>query len=81
MELIYVKDVDKSLLFQGFTIKTSLLKNFLEIFGNLEIGEVRHISIMLNGNIYSEIKVINRICNQLLLNILQVISQKYGHNL
>ena len=60
MELIYVKDVDKSLLYQGFTIKTALLDSFLGQFGKLAIGEVRQISILLNGNIYSGIKVINQ---------------------
>lgn len=60
MELIYVKDVDKSLLYQGFTIKTALLDSFLGFFGKLAIGEVRQISILLNGNIYSGIRVINQ---------------------
>lgn len=60
MELIYVKDVDKSLLYQGFTIKTALLDSFLSIFGKLSIGEIRQISILLNGNIYSGIRVINQ---------------------
>lgn len=60
MELIYVKDVDKSLLYQGFTIKTALLDSFLGVFGKLSIGEMRQISILLNGNIYSGIKVINQ---------------------
>ena len=48
MELIYVKDVDKSLLYQGFTIKTALLDSFLGFFGKLAIGEVLQISILLN---------------------------------
>lgn len=60
MELIYVKDVDKSLLFQGFTIKATLLDSFLELFGKLTIGEVRQISILFNGTIYSGVKVINQ---------------------
>ncbi|UKI46177.1 MAG: hypothetical protein L6V92_12655 [Phocaeicola vulgatus] len=49
MELIYVKEVDKSLLYQGFTIRTALLNSFLGIFGKLDIGEMRQISILLNG--------------------------------
>lgn len=57
MELIYVKEVDKSLLYQGFTIRTALLNSFLGIFGKLDIGEMRQISILLNGKIYSGIKV------------------------
>ena len=60
MELIYVKDVDKSLLHQGFAIKTALLDSFLNIFGKIEIGNVRHISILLNGTIYSGIIVVNQ---------------------
>ena len=34
MELIYVKDVDKSLSYQGFTIKTALLDSFLGFLAN-----------------------------------------------
>lgn len=64
MELIYVKDVDKSLLYQGFTIRTALLDSFLGFFGKLAIGEVRQISILLNGNIYSGIRVINQNFNR-----------------
>lgn len=60
MELIYVKEVDKSLLYQGFTIKTALLDSFLGLFGKLNIGETRQISILMNGRIYSGIKVINQ---------------------
>ena len=60
MELIYVKEVDKSLLYQGFTIRTALLNSFLGIFGKLDIGEMRQISILLNGKIYSGIKVVNQ---------------------
>lgn len=60
MSLIYVKDIDKSLLFQGFTIKASLLDSFLGTFGKLEIGETRQISVLLNGKLYSGIKVINQ---------------------
>lgn len=60
MELIYVKEVDKSLLYQGFTVKAALLDSFLGLFGRLSVGEMRYISILLNGNIYSGIKVINQ---------------------
>lgn len=60
MELIYLKEVDKSLLYQGFTIRTALLDSFLDLFGKLDIGEMRQISILLNGKIYSGIKVINQ---------------------
>lgn len=60
MELIYVKDVDKSLLYQGFTIRTALLDPFINAFGKLKIGETRYISIILGGKVYSGIKVINQ---------------------
>ena len=48
MELIYVKEVDKSLLYQGFTVKAALLDSFLGLFGRLSVGEMRYISILLN---------------------------------
>ena len=35
MELIYLKDIDKSFLYQGFTIRTALLNQFIELFGKL----------------------------------------------
>lgn len=60
MELIYVKDVDKSLLYQGFTIRTALLNPFISAFGKLKIGETRYISIILGESMYSGIKVINQ---------------------
>lgn len=60
MELIYVKNVDKSVLYQGLTIKTALLESFLNVFGSLEIGMIRQISVLLNGKIYHGIKVINQ---------------------
>lgn len=60
MGLIYVKDVDKSLLYQGFTIRTALLDPFINAFGKLKIGETRYISIILGGRVYSGIKVINQ---------------------
>ena len=59
MELIYVKDVDKSLLKEGFTIRYSLLNRLISKVGELEIGESRPISIILNGTIYSNIQLKN----------------------
>ena len=64
MDLIYVKDIDKSLLYQGFTIRTSLLKYFMEKFKKLAIGENRKISIILNHKIYTDIQVINQNFNR-----------------
>ncbi|MBM6758764.1 hypothetical protein [Bacteroides mediterraneensis] len=64
MDLIYVKDIDKSLLYQGFTIRTSLLKYFMERFKKLAIGENRKISIILNNKIYPDIQVVNQNFNR-----------------
>lgn len=60
MGLIYVKDVDKSLLCQGFSIRTALLNPFINAFGKLDIGETRCITIILRGKVYSGIRVINQ---------------------
>lgn len=58
--LIYVKDIDKSVLTAGFTIKASLLNQFISCYGKLKIGEKRNISIFLNGKLCHDIKVINQ---------------------
>ena len=34
MKLIYLKDIDKSILYQGFTIRTALLTSLLIFSGN-----------------------------------------------
>lgn len=47
MGLIYVKDVDKSLLCQGFSIRTALLNPFINAFGKLDVGETRYIGIVV----------------------------------
>ena len=60
MDLIYTKDVDKSLLYQGFTIRYSLLNQLLCKVGTLAKGESRPLSIILNGKIYSNIILINQ---------------------
>ena len=64
MDLIYAKDVDKSLLWQGFTVRYSLLAQLLEKVGQLAIGESRPLSIVLNGKIYSNIILINQNFNR-----------------
>ena len=45
MKLICLKDIDNSILYQGFTIRPALLNQFIEFFGELAIGETRRISI------------------------------------
>ena len=65
MELIYIKDVDKSLLTEGFTIKYALLEQLLpKIGGALEIGESRQISILYEGRLYPEIQLRNNNFNR-----------------
>lgn len=63
-QLVYVKDVDKSVLTAGFTIKAALLNQFIGCFGELKIGEKRSIFISLNGMLCSEVMVINQPFNR-----------------
>lgn len=58
--LIYTKLVDKSVLMNGFTIKTALLSSFVASFGELAIGEKRPVKIMLGGRVYDGATVINQ---------------------
>lgn len=37
MKLIYLKDIDKSILYQGFTIRTALLNQFIDFFGKSQL--------------------------------------------
>lgn len=60
MELIYSKIVDKSVLWDGFSIQGFLLTIFTGITGRLAIGERRHIKIMLNGKAYDGIMLKNQ---------------------
>lgn len=64
MELIYLKDIDKSFLYQGFTIRSALLNQFIELFGKLAIGETRKISIMWDNQLFTDIDVINQNFNR-----------------
>lgn len=63
-QLIYTKLVDKSVLYDGFTIQTALLAQFKAVFGALAIGEQRAISIVLGGNVYDGILVKNQNFNR-----------------
>lgn len=60
MELIYSKTVDKSVLWDGFSIQGFLLTIFTEITGRLAIGERRQIKIMLNSKVYDGIMLKNQ---------------------
>ena len=64
MKLIYLKDIDKSILYQGFTIRTALLNQFIDFFGKLAIGETRKISIMWDNQLFTDIDVINQNFNR-----------------
>ena len=63
-QLIYVKDVDKSVLTAGFTIKAALLNQFIQYYGKLKIGEKRSLSIFLNGSLFADVMVINQPFNR-----------------
>ena len=53
MDLIYIKDVDKSFLYDGFTISYALLEQLLPKIGALKIGESRQITILYAVNAVS----------------------------
>lgn len=57
--LIYSKYVDKSVLWDGFSIKNIYLQLFTGIIGKLAIGERRKIRFLLNGKIYDGIELKN----------------------
>ena len=59
MQLIYSRSVDKSLLWDGFSIQSCFLNIVTEVTGTLEIGERRNINFLLNGKIYDDIVLKN----------------------
>ena len=59
MELIYIKDVDKSMLYDGFTISYALLEQLLSKVGELQVGEVRQLTILYEGQIYTNVQLRN----------------------
>ena len=59
MELLYTKEVDKSLLYDGFTISYVILEQLLPKIGALEIGESRPITILYEGRLYTNIQFKN----------------------
>lgn len=60
MQLIYSKKVDKSVLCDGFTIKTCLLEAFMNLAGKLDIGKSKSIKLLLGGEIYEGITLKNQ---------------------
>lgn len=64
MQLLYTKEVDKSLLWDGFTIKSTFLESLLGVIGRLSVGESRVVKIMLGDRIYDNIKLGNRNFNR-----------------
>ena len=59
MQLIYSRSIDKSLLWDGFSIQSCFLDIVTEITGTLGIGERRNIKFLLNGTIYDGIVLKN----------------------
>lgn len=60
MELIYSRSIDKSMLWDGFSIQSCLLHVVTKITGTLEIGERRNIKFLLDGRIYEGIMLKNQ---------------------
>ena len=56
MELIYSRNVDKSTLWDGFTIRSSLIAEVLKVTGDLAVGERRDIKFVMNGKVYEGIQ-------------------------
>lgn len=59
MQLIYSKDIDKSVLCEGFTIQSFFLHIVTEITGALNIGEKRQIKFLMDGRLYDGIVLKN----------------------
>lgn len=49
MELIYMKNVDKSMFYDGFTISYAFLEQLLSKVGALKVGESRQLTILYEG--------------------------------
>lgn len=60
MQLIYARSIDKSLLWDGFSIQSCFLDIVTEITGTLKIGERKNIKFLLNGTIYDGIILKNQ---------------------
>lgn len=64
MQLIYSRSVDKSLLWDGFSIQSCFLDIVTEITGTLKIGERKNIKFLLNDKIYDGIVLKNQPFNR-----------------
>lgn len=60
-QLIYSKTVDKSLLCDGFSIKSCYVAALSDVVGRIEVGDTRPLKLLLNGKVYEQgIKLINQ---------------------
>ena len=59
MQLIYSRSIDKSLLWDGFSIQSCFLNIVTEITGTLEIGERKNIKFLLNDKLHDGIVLKN----------------------
>lgn len=59
MQLIYSRSIDKSLLWDGFSIQSCFLNIVTEITGTLGIGERKNITFLLNHKLYDGIVLKN----------------------
>ncbi len=59
MQLIYSKEIDKSVLCEGFSIQSCFLHIVTEITGVLNVGEKRQIKFLLEGELYDGILLKN----------------------
>lgn len=58
--LIYTKTIDKSVLWEGFGIKSCYIEALTDIIGTLDVGQKRTVKFILNGNVYDGIDVKNQ---------------------
>lgn len=64
MKLIYSRTVDKSILWDGFSIQQCFLRFVTDITGELRIGERKEIKFLLKGKIYDGIQLKNQPFNR-----------------
>lgn len=64
MQLIYSRNVDKSTLWDGFTIRSSLIIDVLRVTGQIAVGEKREIKFLMNGKLYEGIQFKNQNFNR-----------------
>ena len=61
MELLYRKEVDYSMLLEGITVTNDIFPRFQEIYGDVEAGKQKKISVQIEQEIYSvEFRNVNR---------------------